>query len=179
MITHKIPLPFRQEALLQLKAGDRVLLSGTIYAARDEAHKRLIALKHAGEELPVDLSNQVIYYVGPAPSKPGQVINSAGPTTAKRMDKHMSDMLELGVKGFIGKGERGAEARELMKGKAIYMAALGGVAAKQAQSIVAQEVIAFEDAGMEALRKLEVVDFPVIVIDDFNGQDYYELRNSL
>ena len=175
MTTHSITLPFSEEDLQSIQAGDRLLLTGTIYAARDEAHKRLIALKKAGKPLPVDLRDQVIYYVGPAPSKPGQVINSAGPTTAKRMDKYTADVLDLGVKGLIGKGERGAPTRELLKGKAIYMAALGGVAAKQAKSIIAQEVMAFEDAGMEALRKLEVVDFPVIVINDVHGTDMYEL----
>ena len=128
--------------------------------------------------MPADFKGQVIYYVGPAPSKPGQVINSAGPTTAKRMDKYTADMLELGVLGFIGKGERGLKTRELIKGKAIYMAALGGVAAKQAKSIVAQEIIAFEDAGMEALRKFEVVDFPVVLIDDLHGEDAYDNRSQ-
>lgn len=174
MNTHSIQLPFSPSDLEMIQTGDRLLLSGTLYTARDEAHKRLIDLKQQGKALPVDLNEQVIYYVGPAPSKPGQVINSAGPTTAKRMDKYTQDMLDLGVKGFIGKGERGAETRGLMKGKAIYMAALGGVAAKQAKTIVSQEVIAFENAGMEALRKLEVLDFPVIVINDLEGRDFYE-----
>lgn len=173
MNTHKIQLPFTDEDFQTIKSGDQLLLSGTIYAARDEAHKRLIDMKHAGEPLPVDLKGAVIYYVGPAPAKPGQVINSAGPTTAKRMDKYTADLLELGVQGMIGKGERGEETKRLLKGKGIYMAALGGVAAKQAKAIVEQEIIAFEDAGMEALRRFEVKDFPVVVINDFEGRDAY------
>lgn len=174
MTTHKIQLPFTQEHFTKIKSGDQLLLSGSIYAARDEAHKRLIDMKNTGEQLPVNLKDAVLYYVGPAPAKPGQVINSAGPTTAKRMDKYTADMLELGVTGLIGKGERGMETRELLKGNAIYMAALGGVAAKQAKAIVKQEILAFEDAGMEALRRLEVVDFPVVVINDYEGGDAYQ-----
>lgn len=174
MTTHSLTLPLSDADLDKIQAGDRVLLTGTIYAARDEAHKRLIDLKKAGKPLPVDLKDSMIYYVGPAPAKPGQVINSAGPTTAKRMDKYTPDMLELGVVGMIGKGERGAQTRELIKGKAIYMAVLGGVAAKVAKSIIQQEILAFEDAGMEALRRFEVKDFPAVVINDIHGNDAYE-----
>ncbi len=174
MNTHKIQLPFTQEDFDTVQSGDQLLLTGTIYAARDEAHKRLIDMKNAGEELPLDLKDAVIYYVGPAPAKPGQVINSAGPTTAKRMDKYTAELLELGVKGMIGKGERGQETRDLIKGKALYMAALGGVAAKQAKAILSQEIIAFEDAGMEALRRFEVKDFPVVLINDYDGNDAYQ-----
>jgi fumarate hydratase subunit beta len=174
MTTHQITLPFTQDDFSKITSGDQLLLTGTIYAARDEAHKRLIDMKNAGEALPVDFKDAVIFYVGPAPKKPGQVINSAGPTTAKRMDKYTADMLELGVTGMIGKGERGSETRELLKGKAVYMAALGGVAAKQAKAIVEQEIIAFEDAGMEALRRFEVKDFPVVLINDYEGRDAYE-----
>ncbi len=171
-----IQLPFTDEDFAKIRSGDRLFLTGTIFAARDEAHMRLFAMKERGEELPADFRDALIYYVGPAPAKPGQVINSAGPTTAKRMDKFTKDVLELGVRGLIGKGERGAETRELLKGKAIYMAVLGGVAAKVAKTIVKQEIIAFEDAGMEALRKFEVVDFPVIVVNDIEGNDVYEMR---
>lgn len=178
MKTHSLKLPLSKEHLDQIQAGDRVLLTGTIYAARDEAHKRLIDLKEAGKELPADFSGSMVYYVGPAPAKPGQVINSAGPTTAKRMDKYTPDMLELGVVGMIGKGERGAETRKQLKGKAIYMAVLGGVAAKVAKSIVEQEILAFEDAGMEALRRFEVVDFPAVVINDIHGNDAYEMNRQ-
>jgi len=178
MHTHRITLPLTREDLKHISSGDRLLLSGTIYAARDEAHKRLIDLKKATLPLPVDFTDTVIYYVGPAPTKPGQVINSAGPTTAKRMDKYTEDILELGVVGLIGKGERGEHTRKLLKGRAIYMAALGGVAAKQSKTIRKQEIIAFEDAGMEALRRLEVEDFPVIVINDIQGNDAYQMRES-
>jgi fumarate hydratase subunit beta len=176
MTTHKIQLPFNQSDFDKIKSGDQLLLTGTIYAARDEAHKRLIEMKNAEEQLPVDFTDAVVFYVGPAPAKPGQVINSAGPTTAKRMDKYTADMLELGVTGMIGKGERGAETRTLLKGRAVYMAALGGVAAKQAKAIKKQEIIAFEDAGMEALRRFEVEDFPVVLINDYSGGDAYESK---
>lgn len=172
-MNYKLKLPFKDEDLAKLKAGDQLLLSGTVFTARDETHRRLIELKNQGKDLPVDLNGQTIYYVGPAPTKPGQIINSAGPTTAKRMDPYTRDVLELGVVAMIGKGERGDEARELMKGKAVYMAALGGVSAKLAKSIVKQEVVAFEDLGMEAMMRLELRDFPVIVINDLIGNDYY------
>lgn len=167
-------LPFQSDDLLQIHSGDRLLLTGTLYVARDEAHRRLVDLKRAGKPLPIDLQNQVIYYAGPAPTKPGQVINSIGPTTAKRMDKYTADMLELGAVGIIGKGERGTETRKLLKGKGIYMAALGGVSAKQARCIIKQEIVAFEEIGMEALRRLSVVNFPVICINDLEGRDAYE-----
>lgn len=174
MNTLQINLPFSAKDLRTVKSGDRLLLTGSLFAARDEAHRRIVELKNAGKPLPVSLQGQVIYYVGPAPSKPGQVINSAGPTTGKRMDKYTKDILELGVVGTIGKGERGEETKALIKGKAIYMAALGGVGAKQAKTILKQDIIAFEDAGMEALRRFDVKDFPVIVIHDFLGHDAYE-----
>lgn len=173
MKQHRITLPFTDEALQEIRSGDQLLLTGTIYAARDEAHKRLIDLKNTGKPLPADFKNALIYYVGPAPAKPGQAINSAGPTTAKRMDAYTADMLDLGVRGMIGKGERGEETKKLLKERAIYMAVLGGVAAKQAKTIKKQEILAFEDAGMEALRKFEVEDFPVIVINDIHGNDAY------
>lgn len=174
MRTVSIQLPFSQEDLKSVRAGDRLLLSGRMYTARDEAHRRIVEHKQEGADLPVDFQGETIYYVGPAPARPGQVISSAGPTTAKRMDKYTKDMLELGVVAMIGKGERGQETRRLLKGKAIYMAALGGVGAKQAQTIISQEEMAFHDAGMESLRRLEVKDFPVIVINDWEGNDAYE-----
>lgn len=166
------------EDLQKIRSGDRLLLTGTLIAARDEAHRRLVDLKNSRKKLPVDLKGQTIYYVGPAPSRPEQIINSAGPTTAKRMDKYTKDMLELGVIGMIGKGERGQETKKLIKGRAVYMAALGGVGAKQAKTIMDQKIIAFEDVGMEALRKFEVKDFPVIVIHDLLGNDAYEMGRS-
>ncbi|MDF2378627.1 MAG: FumA C-terminus/TtdB family hydratase beta subunit [Candidatus Gracilibacteria bacterium] len=174
MKQHSITLPFSDEDLQMIQSGDQLLLTGVIFAARDEAHKRLIDLKNAGKPLPVDFTDALIYYVGPAPAKPGQVINSAGPTTSKRMDAYTADMLELGVKGMIGKGPRGEATKKLLKGQGIYMAVLGGVAAKQAKTIKKQEILAFEDAGMEALRKFEVEDFPVIVINDLEGNDAYQ-----
>lgn len=179
MNSYQIKLPFTPEDLRKIKAGDKILLSGELFTARDEAHKRLVELRRDGQQLPVDLKGKVLYYVGPAPTKPGQVINSAGPTTAKRMDKYTREILEMGVVGMIGKGERGDETRTLLKGRAIYMAALGGIGAKQAQTIVEHEEIAFQDAGMESLRRLVVKDFPVIVINDLEGNDAYEiLRNK-
>jgi fumarate hydratase subunit beta len=178
MRTLQIHLPFSEEDLKMVKSGDRLLLTGRMYTARDEAHKRLVDLKNSGEALPVELKGETIYYVGPAPTKPGQVINSAGPTTAKRMDKYTGDMLEMGVVGMIGKGERGLETRDQLKGKAVYMAALGGIGAKQAQTILEHEEIAFQDSGMESLRRLEVKDFPVIVINDLEGNDAYEMKRG-
>ncbi|MGE3340631.1 MAG: fumarate hydratase C-terminal domain-containing protein [Candidatus Altimarinota bacterium] len=178
MRTLHITLPFSEVDLKSVRAGDRLLLSGRMYTARDEAHRRIVQYKKEGADLPINFQGETIYYVGPAPAKPGQVINSAGPTTAKRMDKYTQDMLELGVVSMIGKGERGEETRQLLKGKAIYMAALGGVGAKQAQTILEQEEIAFHDAGMESLRRLEVKDFPVIVINDWQGNDAYELGRT-
>jgi len=152
MITHKIALPADKSVWENVNAGDRVLLSGVLYTARDEAHKRLIKLIKDKKDLPVDLKGQVIYYMGPAPAKPDQIINSAGPTTAKRMDIYTSDILKLGVLGTIGKGERGPEAKKIMLNKAVYMVALGGVAAKLSKQITKQEIVAFEDLGMGAFR---------------------------
>jgi len=178
MRTLQIHLPFSEEDLKMVKSGDRLLLSGRMYTARDEAHKRLTALKNSGKSLPVELNGETLYYVGPAPTKPGQVINSAGPTTAKRMDPYTKEILEMGVVAMIGKGERGKETRQLLKGKALYMAALGGIGAKQAQTIIKHEEIAFQDSGMESIRRLEVKDFPVIVINDLEGNDAYEMKRG-
>lgn len=178
MKSKNINVPFSSEDLASLRAGDQLLLSGIVLTARDEAHSRLSDLINSGRDLPVDLKGQVIYYSGPAPTKPGQIINSAGPTTAKRMDPYMENVLNLGVIGMIGKGERGKEAREQMKGRAVYMAALGGTSAKLAKSIVSQEIMAFEDLGMGAIRRLELVDFPVVVINDLEGNDYYEMSRK-
>lgn len=163
------------EVMTSLQAGERLLLSGKIIAARDETHRRLVDLKKRNKDIPVDLKGQVIYYVGPSPTKPGNIIGSAGPTTAKRMDKYTKDMLELGVVGMIGKGERGEDTKKLLKGKAIYMAALGGTGALLSHHVTREELITFEDSGMEALRSLEVKDFPVIVIHDLQGHDGYEM----
>lgn len=178
MITRHIKLPFTKKDLSTIKAGERLLLSGKLVAARDEAHKRLVELLRKKKKLPMSLKNAVIYYVGPSPERPGEIIGSAGPTTAKRMDKYTADMLDCGVTGMIGKGERGEETKKLIKGKAIYMATLGGTGAKLSHSVTSQKIIAFEDAGMEALRVLEVKDFPVIVIHDLAGNDAYKLLRS-
>ena len=176
MKTRRIPLPFTEKDLKKVRAGDRLLLTGTLYTARDDIHRRMHRFNKSGKKFPVNLKQQVIYYTGPAPQKPGQIINSVGPTTAKRMDKYTSDVLKLGVIGMIGKGPRGTKTRKLIKGKAIYMASLGGVSAKLAKKVVKHKLVAFKDGGMEAMRKLEVVDFPVFVINDLEGNDAYEIQ---
>lgn len=171
-----ITAPFTTDTIEHLKAGDAVLLSGTIYTARDAAHKRMYEACLTGKSLPFDLTNQVIYYVGPTPAKDNQVIGSAGPTTSERMDKYTPTLLGLGLKGMIGKGYRNEEVKASIKNnKAVYFAAIGGSAALIAQCIKKVEVIAYEDLGTEAIRKLEVENMPLIVINDANGQDYYEL----
>lgn len=171
-----ITSPMREETISELKAGERVLISGTIYTARDAAHKRMSESLAKGEKLPFDLSGQTIYYVGPTPAKPGQVIGSAGPTTSGRMDKYTPALLDLGLKGMIGKGYRSDEVIESMKGnKAVYFAAIGGSGALIARSILSMEVIAYEDLGPEAIYKLEVKDFPAVVIIDSNGNDWYKI----
>jgi fumarate hydratase subunit beta len=158
-----------------LKAGDRVLITGVLFTARDAAHKRLIELIESGRELPFDPRGQLIYYVGPTPAKPGRAIGSAGPTTSGRMDVYTPSLLELGVKGTIGKGQRSAEVLDSMKRhKAVYLAAVGGAAALIAKSIKKAEVIAYEDLGAEAIRRLEVEDFPAIVANDSSGGDLFK-----
>ncbi|MFP4016144.1 MAG: Fe-S-containing hydro-lyase [Halanaerobiales bacterium] len=171
----ELTTPLKEDDLKKLKAGDRVYLSGTIYTARDAAHARLIELMDRGEELPIPIKNQVIYYVGPAPAKPGQVIGSAGPTTSYRMDSFTPALLEIGLKGMIGKGGRSEEVKEaIRKNKAVYFAAVGGAAALISQSIKTAELVAFPELGPEAIRKLIVESFPLIVINDIYGNDLYE-----
>ena len=161
-------------AVEKLKAGDKILITGVMYTARDAAHKRLIELLDAGKELPVDLKGQIIYYVGPTPERPGQVIGSAGPTTSGRMDAYTPRLIELGLKGMVGKGARGKEVLDaIKKHKAVYMAAVGGAAALIRRSIKKAEIIAYEDLGPEAIRRLEVVDFPAIVVNDVHGGDLF------
>ncbi|WP_281352572.1 Fe-S-containing hydro-lyase [Cytobacillus depressus] len=168
--------PMDENILTKLKAGDRVLISGTIYTARDAAHKRMSESLQRGEELPFDISGQTIYYVGPTPAKPGQVIGSAGPTTSGRMDKYTPSLLDRGLKGMIGKGYRSQEVIDSMvKNKAVYFSAIGGSGALIARTIQSMEVIAYEDLGPEAIYKLEVKDFPAVVIIDCNGNDWYEI----
>jgi len=171
----KITTPLTDEVIEKLHAGDAVQITGTIYVGRDSAHKRMIAALDAGEKLPLDPQGQIIYYMGPSPARPGRPIGSAGPTTSYRMDPYAPRMLEQGLKGMIGKGNRGPEVREaLKKHKAVYFAAIGGAAALIADSIKEAEVIAYEDLGAEALRKLRVEDFPAIVVNDMHGGDAYE-----
>ncbi|MGB3478819.1 MAG: Fe-S-containing hydro-lyase [bacterium] len=171
----KIKTPLSDEDVQNLKIGDSILITGKIYTARDAAHKRLIDLIEKNESLPLDLKGQIIYYVGPAPAKPGYVIGPAGPTTSGRCDPYTPALLALGLKGMIGKGVRSKEVREAMeKHKAVYLAATGGAAALISKNIKAVKIIAYEDLGPEAIRELEVEDFPVIVANDAHGGDLYE-----
>lgn len=166
--------PLSDEDVERLNAGDKVLITGVLYTARDAAHKRLVELLDRGEDLPFDVKGQIIYYVGPTPPKPGAVIGSAGPTTSGRMDAYTPRLLELGLKATVGKGGRSDEVKEAMKThKAVYMAAVGGAAALIARSIKKAEVIAYEDLGPEAIRRLEVEDFPAIVVNDAHGGDLF------
>ena len=170
----RISAPLTDAAVEKLRAGDKVLITGVMYTARDAAHKRLIDLLNAAKELPVDLKGQIIYYVGPTPERPGQVIGSAGPTTSGRMDAYTPRLLELGLKGMVGKGARGKEVLDaIKKHKAVYMAAVGGAAALIRRSIKKAEIVAYEDLGPEAIRRLEVVDFPAIVVNDVYGGDLF------
>jgi len=174
-MSKKITTPLTDDIVEQLHAGDDVQITGTIYVGRDSAHKRMIAALDAGEELPLAPQGQIIYYMGPSPARPGRPIGAAGPTTSYRMDPYAPRMLEQGLKGMIGKGNRGPEVREAMKKhKAVCFAAIGGAAALIADSIKEAEVIAYEDLGAEALRKLRVEDFPAIVVNDMYGGDAYE-----
>jgi len=171
----RITTPLDDETIAGLKAGDQVLLTGVVYTARDAAHKRLIALINEGKELPIDLQGQVIYYVGPAPAKPGDPIGSAGPTTSMRMDPYAPTLMEHGMKGMIGKGMRSKEVRDaIARHRAVYFAAVGGAAALIAKRIKSAEVVAYEDLGPEAIRRLYVDDLPLFVIDDMYGSDLYE-----
>ena len=157
-----------------LHAGDRLLITGTIYTGRDAAHKRLVALDRQGRAAAHRHPGQIIYFVGPTPAKPGEVIGSAGPTTSGRMDAYSPKLLDLGLKGMIGKGSRNEAVKEALKrNKAVYLGATGGAGALLAQRIVAAKVVAYEDLGPEAIRELEVKDFPVVVINDMYGGDLY------
>ena len=167
--------PLSDEVVASLKTGDRVLISGVIYTGRDAAHKRLVDLLDKGEDLPIPLSGEIIYFVGPAPAKPGKAIGSAGPTTSYRMDPYSPRLLAEGLKGMIGKGYRSPEVKAAIKEhKGIYFAATGGAGALLAQRIKKAEVVAYEDLGPEAIRRIEVEDFPVVVINDIHGKDLYE-----
>ncbi len=166
--------PLNDKDVEGLRAGDRVLISGIVYTARDAAHKRLVELIDANGELPFSLQGQVIYYVGPSPAPPGRVIGAAGPTTSYRMDPYTTKLLELGLKGMIGKGKRSQEVKEaIVKHKAVYMAAIGGAGALMATAVKEAEIIAYEDLGPEAIRRLKVEKLPTIVVYDIYGNDLY------
>ncbi len=170
-----INTPLTREKVKALKAGDSCLISGVIYTARDAAHKRLCELVAKGEELPVDVKDSIIYFVGPTPAKPGQAIGSAGPTTSYRMDAYSPTLIELGLTGMIGKGKRGESVVAAMKEHgAVYFGAIGGCGALLAKCIKKAEVVAYDDLGAEAIRRLEVEDFPAIVIIDSEGNNLYE-----
>lgn len=170
-----IKAPLDAETARSLKAGDYVYISGTIYTARDAAHKRMQEALNAGENLPVELEENIIYYLGPTPARPGRVIGSAGPTTSSRMDKYTPQLLDLGLRGMIGKGKRTQEVRDaIVRNGAVYFAAVGGAGALLSRQIIKSEVIAYEDLGTEAIRKLEVENLPVIVVIDSEGTDLYE-----
>jgi len=170
-----IQVPYSVETAKSLKAGDYVYLTGTIYTARDAAHKRMYETLAAGEQLPLDVKGNVIYYMGPSPAREGRPIGSAGPTTASRMDKYAPQLLDLGLAGMIGKGKRTqAVSDAIVRNSAVYFAAVGGAGALLSKSIVKSEVIAYGDLGTEAIRKLEVVDFPAVVVIDAEGNNLYE-----
>lgn len=170
-----ITAPIGREELLSLNAGDYVYISGVIYTARDAAHKRMYEIIMEGGKLPVDISGQTIYYMGPSPAREGRVIGSAGPTTASRMDKYTPALLDLGMAAMIGKGRRSEEVVDaIVRNGAVYFAAVGGAGALLSKCIVSAEVVAYDDLGTEAIRKLEVRDFPVIVVIDSKGNDLYK-----
>lgn len=173
--SHRLHTPLALDDLVTLRVGDRVLFSGVIYTARDAAHKRLLEALKADEELPIPLEGQVIYYAGPSPARPGAVIGSAGPTTAARVDSYTPALLESGLKGMIGKGYRSLEVRDAMRDHgAVYFVTVGGAAALISQHIKRVEMVAYEDLGTEAIRRLQVEDFPVVVANDIQGGDLFE-----
>lgn len=171
----RISVPFTKDEVVTLHAGDYVYLTGIIYSARDAAHKRMYDTMLEGKKIPMDLKNNVIYYLGPTPAREGQVIGSAGPTTASRMDKYTPLLLDNGLNGMIGKGKRSQEVIDaIVRNKAVYFAAVGGAGALLSKCIKKSEVIAYDDLGTEAIRKMEVEDFPVIVVIDSEGNNLYE-----
>ena len=171
-----ITTPLSDEVTKDLVAGDYVYITGTIYTARDAAHKRMDEALKAGESLPLDMNNNIIYYMGPSPAREGRPIGSAGPTTASRMDKYAPTLLDMGLKGMIGKGRRTDAVKDaIIRNNAVYFAAVGGAGALLSKAIISSEVIAYDDLGTEAIRKLEVKDFPVIVVIDNQGNNLYDL----
>ena len=172
---YHLNVPFDKAEIAKLQIGDTVYLNGTIYTARDAAHKRMQETLDRGEKLPVSVENNVIYYMGPSPAREGRPIGSAGPTTASRMDKYAPALLDLGLAGMVGKGKRSPQVKEaVVRNGAVYFAAIGGAGALLSKAITASEVVAYEDLGTEAIRKLTVREFPVIVVMDTKGQDLYE-----
>ena len=170
-----ITVPVAKEEIQDLRAGDYVYLTGVIYTARDAAHKRMDEVLSEGKELPLDIKNQMIYYMGPSPAREGRPIGSAGPTTATRMDKYAPTLLDLGEKAMIGKGKRSKEVMDaIVRNHAVYFAAVGGAGALLSKCITKSEIVCYEDLGAEAIRKLEVKDFPVIVVIDIEGNNLYE-----
>lgn len=174
-MNRRIQVPLQEKDIEELRAGDYVYLTGTIYTARDAAHKRMYESMKKGETLPIELKGNVLYYLGPSPAREGQVIGSAGPTTSSRMDKYTPDMLDAGLKGMVGKGKRSTEVVEAIKrNHAVYFAAVGGAGALLAQCIKEAQVVAYEDLGTEAIRRLYIEDLPVIVAIDKEGNNLYE-----
>lgn len=170
-----ITVPFDKETAKSLKAGDYIYLTGVIYTARDAAHKRMDESLNNGDKLPIDIDGNVIYYMGPSPAREGRPIGSAGPTTATRMDKYTPRLLDMGLTGMIGKGKRQPKVKEaIVRNNAVYFAAVGGAGALLSQRILKSDVVAYDDLGTEAIRRLEVENFPVIVVIDSEGNDLYE-----
>ncbi|MBA7601849.1 Fumarate hydratase class I, anaerobic [subsurface metagenome] len=171
----KVTLPLTDEAIRDLKAGDNVLLTGVMYVGRDAAHKRMVEALDQGQDLPFDVRGQTIYFMGPSPAKPGQVIGAAGPTTSGRMDAYSPRLLTEGLKGMIGKGSRSQEVKEaIKKHKAVYFAAIGGAGALIARAIKKSDTVAYEELGAEAVLRLEVENFPATVVNDAHGGDLYQ-----
>ncbi|MFZ2256535.1 MAG: Fe-S-containing hydro-lyase [Clostridiaceae bacterium] len=174
-----LQLPLTRDMIIDLQAGDIVLLSGVIYTGRDAAHKKMIDALDRGEDLPFDIKGQVIYYVGPTPEKPGQVLGSAGPTTSYRMDAYAPQLLDLGLKGMIGKGYRSDEVtRAIVRNGAVYFGAIGGLGATIGKSVKEAEVIAYDELGSEAIRRLVVAEMPVTVLTDCRGNDLYKIGQT-
>ena len=170
-----ISAPLREEEISSLRAGDYVYITGTIYTARDAAHKRMYDALRLGNSLPIELENNIIYYMGPSPAREGRPIGSAGPTTASRMDKYTPELLDLGLKGMIGKGKRAPEVIDaIIRNKAVYFAAVGGAGALLSKAITESETVAYDDLGTEAIRKIKIVKFPAIVVVDSLGHNLYE-----
>ena len=179
MMDKHITVPYDEKTARELRSGDYVYITGTIYTARDAAHKRMYEALEQGKELPFDVKNSVIYYMGPSPAREGRPIGSAGPTTASRMDKYTPSLLDLGLKGMIGKGKRTDAVRQaIIRNGAVYFAAVGGAGALLSKAILSSEVIAYDDLGAEAIRKLEVKDMPLVVIIDTEGNNLYEIGKS-